>query len=67
MRVEHADLSLLGARESNQDRVGAEITEAASLLIACDGMGGHAEGERAVSLGGPTADNTSAVVLRFLE
>ena len=23
--------------------------------------------ERAVSLGGPTADNTSAVVLRFLE
>jgi len=50
LRVEHADLSLLGARESNQDRVGAEITEAASLLIACDGMGGHAEGERAAQI-----------------
>lgn len=50
MRVEHADLSLLGARESNQDRVGAEITDAAALLIACDGMGGHAEGERAAQI-----------------
>jgi PPM family protein phosphatase len=50
LRVEHADLSLLGARESNQDRVGAEITDTAALLIACDGMGGHAEGERAAQI-----------------
>ena len=47
MRVEHADLSLLGARDSNQDRVGAEVTDEAALLVACDGMGGHEEGERA--------------------
>ena len=47
MRVEHAELSLVGGRESNQDRVGAELTRDAALLIACDGMGGHAEGERA--------------------
>ena len=50
MRVEHAELSLLGARDSNQDRVGAEITDKAALLIACDGMGGHAEGERAAEI-----------------
>jgi len=47
LRVEHAELSLVGGRESNQDRVGAEVTRDAALLIACDGMGGHAEGERA--------------------
>ena len=47
MRVEHAELSLKGARDSNQDRVGAEVTDEAALLVACDGMGGHEEGERA--------------------
>jgi serine/threonine protein phosphatase PrpC len=50
LRVEHAQLSLQGARESNQDRVGAEVAAAAALLIACDGMGGHAEGERAAQI-----------------
>src|SRR5262245_42458678 len=34
-------------RDSNQDRVGVEVGGEAALLIACDGMGGHAEGERA--------------------
>jgi serine/threonine protein phosphatase PrpC len=47
LRVEHAELSLRGARDSNQDRVGAEVTDEAALLVACDGMGGHEEGERA--------------------
>ena len=47
MRVEYAELSLQGARDSNQDRVLAAVAERAALLIACDGMGGHAEGERA--------------------
>ncbi len=50
MRVEHAELSLLGARDSNQDRVGAVVGGEAALLIACDGMGGHAEGERAAEI-----------------
>jgi serine/threonine protein phosphatase PrpC len=50
LRVEHAELSLLGARDSNQDRVSAEVTDATALLIACDGMGGHAEGERAAEI-----------------
>jgi serine/threonine protein phosphatase PrpC len=47
LRVDHAELSLVGARESNQDRVGVELNGDCALLVACDGMGGHAEGERA--------------------
>jgi PPM family protein phosphatase len=50
LRVEHAQVSLLGARETNQDRVSVVVAEQAALLIACDGMGGHAEGERAAVL-----------------
>ena len=50
MRVEHAELSLQGARDSNQDRVGTEVTSDAVLLVACDGMGGHEAGERAAAI-----------------
>jgi serine/threonine protein phosphatase PrpC len=50
LRVEHAQTSLLGARETNQDRVSVVVSEQAALLIACDGMGGHSEGERAAVL-----------------
>jgi serine/threonine protein phosphatase PrpC len=50
LRVEHAELSLLGARDTNQDRIGAEVGGDTALLIACDGMGGHAEGERAAEI-----------------
>jgi serine/threonine protein phosphatase PrpC len=50
LRVEHAELSLQGARDSNQDRVGVAVADEAALLIACDGMGGHADGERAAEL-----------------
>ena len=50
MRVEHAELSLKGARESNQDRVGTEVANDAALLVAVDGMGGHEAGERAACI-----------------
>ena len=50
MRVEYAELSLQGGRDSNQDRVTVAVAEEAALLIACDGMGGHAEGERAAEV-----------------
>lgn len=50
MRVEYAELSLQGGRDSNQDRVSVAVAEEAALLIACDGMGGHAEGERAAEV-----------------
>lgn len=50
MQVECAELSLQGTRDSNQDRVSAAVTPNAALLIACDGMGGHADGEAAAAI-----------------
>ena len=50
MQVEYADVSLLGSREDNQDRVAVAVAEHASLLLVVDGMGGHAEGARAAEI-----------------
>ncbi len=50
MRVEYADLSLIGHREDNQDRVAVAVGEHAAFLIVVDGMGGHAEGARAAEV-----------------
>lgn len=50
MRVEYADITLVGAREENQDRVVAAVAEHAALLLVVDGMGGHAEGARAAEV-----------------
>jgi len=50
LRVEYAEVSLQGGRDSNQDRISVAVAEEAALLIACDGMGGHAEGERAAEV-----------------
>lgn len=50
MRVEYADLSLIGDREENQDRVQVLAGERAVLLVAIDGMGGHSDGAKAAQL-----------------
>jgi serine/threonine protein phosphatase PrpC len=50
LQVEYADLSLLGGREENQDRVAVAVAEHAALLVVVDGMGGHAEGARAAEV-----------------
>lgn len=50
LRVEYADISLRGGREENQDRVATAVAEHAALLLVIDGMGGHAEGERAAQV-----------------
>ena len=47
MRIEYADLSLVGDREDNQDRVAVAAKDKAALLIVIDGMGGHSDGSRA--------------------
>ena len=47
MQIETADVSLIGHREENQDRVAVAAAEQAVLLVVIDGMGGHADGARA--------------------
>jgi serine/threonine protein phosphatase PrpC len=48
--VEYADISLLGGREENQDRVSTAVAEHSALLVVVDGMGGHANGARAAEV-----------------
>jgi len=47
LQIEYADVSLLGHRDDNQDRVSIAVAENAALLAVIDGMGGHAEGAKA--------------------
>jgi serine/threonine protein phosphatase PrpC len=50
LQIEHADLSLLGNREENQDRVAIAVDADAVFLAVVDGMGGHADGARAAEV-----------------
>jgi serine/threonine protein phosphatase PrpC len=47
LQIETAEVSLIGHREENQDRVAIAVDEQAVLLAVLDGMGGHAQGARA--------------------
>jgi PPM family protein phosphatase len=50
LRVDYADISLLGGREENQDRVSTAVAEHSALIVVVDGMGGHANGARAAEV-----------------
>lgn len=50
MRVDYAKLTLPGHRAENQDRVDVIAGSEALLMIAVDGMGGHAHGARAAEV-----------------
>ena len=47
MRIEYAEVSLLGCRTDNQDRVSVAVSEHSALLVVIDGMGGHSDGAKA--------------------
>jgi serine/threonine protein phosphatase PrpC len=49
LQIEYAELSLVGHREDNQDRVAVVVGEHAAFVIAVDGMGGHSDGAKAAS------------------
>jgi serine/threonine protein phosphatase PrpC len=50
VRVDYAKLTLPGHRSENQDRVDLIANSDALLMIAVDGMGGHAHGARAAEV-----------------
>lgn len=45
MEFQTAEVSLIGDREVNQDRHGVLLGETEVMLVVCDGMGGHEDGE----------------------
>jgi PPM family protein phosphatase len=59
LQVEHAQITLVGAREENQDRVAVVVQPDSAMIGAFDGMGGHAEGARAAEIA------RKALVARF--
>ena len=54
MQIDYAELSLIGGREENQDRVLVAADDSAALITVIDGMGGHADGARAAEVASQT-------------
>lgn len=54
MQIEHAELSLIGDRSENQDRVLILAEANATLMICIDGMGGHSDGAKAAEVASQT-------------
>lgn len=50
LHIEYAELSLIGGREENQDRVLVVAGDGSTLIVVIDGMGGHADGARAAEV-----------------
>jgi len=54
LQIEFADVSDVGHREENQDRAAVVADRSCALLVAMDGMGGHADGALAAEIGRKT-------------
>ena len=54
MEIEQAEITLLGDRTENQDRVLIASGSESALLIVIDGMGGHSDGARAAEVASQT-------------
>jgi len=54
LQIEYAELSLIGGREENQDRVLVATGDDAALVVVIDGMGGHSDGARAAEIASQT-------------
>lgn len=54
MHFESAELSLIGGREENQDRIRIVKGQDSVLLIVIDGMGGHSDGAKAAEVAAAT-------------
>lgn len=54
LRIEYAELSLIGDRNENQDRVLIAEGDNCSLMIVIDGMGGHSDGAKAAEVASQT-------------
>lgn len=50
MKFSVHQISRLGGRKGNEDRLGYAYTRSAVLLVLADGMGGHPEGEKAAEI-----------------
>jgi serine/threonine protein phosphatase PrpC len=54
LQIEYAELSLIGGREENQDRIVVVSDDDATLFVVIDGMGGHADGAKAAEVASQT-------------
>jgi serine/threonine protein phosphatase PrpC len=50
LQFELAEISLIGAREENQDRMATVVDGSTALIAVFDGMGGHSDGAGAAEL-----------------
>lgn len=50
LQFELAELTLIGAREENQDRIASAVDGGTALVAVFDGMGGHSDGAKAAEL-----------------
>jgi len=50
LQFELAEISLIGAREENQDRMATVVDGSTAMIAVFDGMGGHSDGARAAEL-----------------